>query len=104
MDGIHLSGSRTERLPGNVHFVVEDVEGEALLTQLDLAGIQASGGSACTSGSIEPSHVLLAIGTSYELAHNGLRLSLSNETTEEEIETVLRILPDIISSLRQTAY
>ena len=79
---------------------VRYVEGEALLMRLDLAGIAASSGSACTSGSLDPSHVLLAIGLPHEIAHGSLRLSLGMENTEEEVETVLNELPKIVENLR----
>ena len=78
----------------------EDIEGEALLLRLDLAGIAASSGSACTSGSLDPSHVLLAIGLPHEVAHGSLRLSLTDTTTEEEVDEVLRVLPKIVETLR----
>lgn len=95
-----LNGHRTERLPGNVNVSVRYVEGEALLMRLDLAGIAASSGSACTSGSLDPSHVLLAIGLPHEIAHGSLRLSLGSDTTEEEIDYVLEKLPQIVETLR----
>lgn len=95
-----LNGHRTERLPGNVNVSVRYVEGEALLMRLDLAGIAASSGSACTSGSLDPSHVLLAIGLPHEIAHGSLRLSLGSDTTEEEIDYVLEKLPQIVDTLR----
>ena len=95
-----LNGHRTERLPGNVNVSVRYVEGEALLMRLDLAGVAASSGSACTSGSLDPSHVLLAIGLPHEIAHGSLRLSLSNETTEEDVDYVLEKLPEIVKNLR----
>ena len=95
-----LNGDRTHRLPGNVNFCFEGIEGEALLLLLDMHGVCASSGSACTSGSLDPSHVLLAIGRPHEIAHGSLRLSLSHENTEEEIETVLRVLPEVVQTLR----
>jgi len=95
-----LNGHRTERLPGNVNVSIRYVEGEALLMRLDLAGVAASSGSACTSGSLDPSHVLLAIGLPHEIAHGSLRLSLGNDTTEEEIDYVLEKLPEIVENLR----
>jgi len=76
------------------------VEGEALLMRLDLAGIAASSGSACTSGSLDPSHVLLAIGLPHEIAHGSLRLSLGTDTTEEDVDYVLETLPNIVNTLR----
>lgn len=98
--GLRINGSRTHRLPNNCNIAASDVEGEALLLRLDLAGIAGSSGSACTSGSVDPSHVLLAIGLSQELAHGSLRLTLSDLTTDEEIDEVLRVLPEIVQSLR----
>lgn len=95
-----LNGHRTERLPGNVNVSVRYVEGEALLMRLDLAGVAASSGSACTSGSLDPSHVLLAIGLPHEIAHGSLRLSLGNDTTEEDVDYVLEKLPEIVENLR----
>ena len=97
---IRLNGHRTERLPNNVNISFRYVEGEALLLRLDLAGIAGSSGSACTSGSLDPSHVLLAIGLPHEIAHGSLRLSLGTETTDEEVDYVLEKLPEIVSILR----
>ena len=97
---VRLNGHRTERLPNNVNISVRFVEGEALLLRLDLAGIAASSGSACTSGSLDPSHVLLAIGLPHEIAHGSLRLSLSDTTKQEDIDYVLSVLPGIIDNLR----
>ena len=95
-----LNGHPMKRLPGNVNVSVQFIEGEALLLRLDLAGISASSGSACTSGSLDPSHVLLAIGLPHEIAHGSLRLSLSDTNTEEEVDEVLRVLPEIVKTLR----
>lgn len=95
-----LNGHPVKRLPGNVNVSVRFIEGEALLLRLDLAGIAASSGSACTSGSLDPSHVLLAIGLPHEIAHGSLRLSLGDGNTEEEVDEVLRVLPDIVENLR----
>ncbi|MFO7820392.1 MAG: aminotransferase class V-fold PLP-dependent enzyme, partial [Halanaerobacter sp.] len=100
VDEIKLNGHRTERLPGNVNFSIRYIEGESILMKLDLAGIAASSGSACTSGSLEASHVLLAMGLSAEVAHGSLRLSLSKYNTEEEIDKVINILPKVVSDLR----
>lgn len=106
MDGLlkipytRLNGHRMQRLPNNVNISVRFIEGEALLLRLDLAGIAASSGSACTSGSLDPSHVLLAIGLPHEIAHGSLRLSLSDTNTEEEVDEVLRVLPGIVQTLR----
>ena len=95
-----LNGHAMKRLPGNVNVSVQFIEGEALLLRLDLAGISASSGSACTSGSLDPSHVLLAIGLPHEIAHGSLRLSLADSNTEEEVDEVLRVLPEIVKTLR----
>ena len=95
-----LSGDRKNRLAGNVNFCFEGVEGEALLILLDAKGICASSGSACTSGSLEPSHVLLAVGVPYEAAHGSLRLSLSAENTPEEVEYLLKAVPEVVTRLR----
>ena len=97
---VRLNGHRTQRLPNNVNVSVRYVEGEALLLRLDLAGIAGSSGSACTSGSLDPSHVLLAIGLPHEIAHGSLRLSLGADTTEAEIDEVLDKLPGIVKNLR----
>src|SRR5579883_226860 len=98
--GSHLTGHPTERLPNNASFCFEGVEGESILLSLDLLGIAASTGSACTSGSAEPSHVLLAMGLPVELAHGSLRLTLGKENTEADVETVLSALPGIIEKQR----
>ncbi|MBQ9263298.1 MAG: cysteine desulfurase NifS [Clostridia bacterium] len=95
-----LNGHPMQRLPGNVNVSILYIEGEALLLRLDLAGVAASSGSACTSGSLDPSHVLLAIGLPHEVAHGSLRLSLSDVNTEEEVDEVIRELPKIVSTLR----
>ena len=95
-----LNGDSVHRLPGNVHFCFEGIEGESLLLLLDSHGIEASSGSACTSGSLDPSHVLLAIGHPHEIAHGSLRLSLSEYTTEEEIDYALEIIPRVVEQLR----
>lgn len=95
-----LNGSRTDRLCGNVNISVEGVEGESLLLSLDLKGICASSGSACTSGSLDPSHVLLALGLPHEVAHGSLRLSISDETTDEDIDYILEVVPEVVERLR----
>ncbi len=95
-----LNGHPTKRLPGNVNFCFEGIEGESLLLMLDLKGIEASSGSACTSGSLDPSHVLLAIGLPHSVAHGSLRLSLSEYNTMEEVEYVLQQIPGIVEYLR----
>ena len=97
---VKLNGHRTNRLPNNVNVSVRYIEGEALLLRLDLAGVAGSSGSACTSGTLDPSHVLLAIGLPHEIAHGSLRLTLGNETTEADIDYVLDKLPGIVESLR----
>ena len=95
-----LNGDLEKRLPGNVNFCFEGIEGESLLLLLDDKGICASSGSACTSGSLDPSHVLLAIGRPHEIAHGSLRLSLCEENTEEDVEYILQSVPDIVEYLR----
>lgn len=101
IDYIRLNGHRTERLPGNVNFSFEFIEGESLLLSLDMVGIAASSGSACTSGSLDPSHVLLSIGLPHEIAHGSLRLSLGDFNTEDEIDYVVDKLVTIVDRLRQ---
>ena len=96
-----LNGDRTKRLPGNVSFCFEGIEGESLLLLLDQKGICASSGSACTSGSLDPSHVLLAIGRIHDVAHGSLRLSLCEYNTEEEIETIIKAVPEVVDYLRR---
>ena len=95
-----LNGSREHRLPNNVSFCFEGIEGEALLLLLDMQGVCASSGSACTSGSLDPSHVLLAIGRVHDVAHGSLRLSLSEYNTEEEIDHILTVVPQVVETLR----
>ena len=95
-----LNGDPVHRLPGNVSFCFEGIEGESLLLLLDQKGISASSGSACTSGSLDPSHVLLAIGRVHDVAHGSLRLSLSEYNTEEEIDHILKSVPEVVSYLR----
>lgn len=95
-----LNGHRTDRLPNNANFSFQFVEGESLLIMLDMDGICASSGSACTSGSLDPSHVLLAIGLPHEIAHGSLRLTLSEETTMEEIDYVVDSIKEIVARLR----
>ena len=95
-----LNGDRLNRLPGNVSFCFEGIEGEALLLMLDAHGVCASSGSACTSGSLDPSHVLLAIGRVHDVAHGSLRLSLSEYNTEEEIDHILQVVPQVVTYLR----
>ena len=88
------------RLPNNVSFCFEGIEGESLLLLLDMKGVCASSGSACTSGSLDPSHVLLAIGRVHDVAHGSLRLSLCHENTEEEIDHILAVVPQVVQYLR----
>lgn len=95
-----LNGDTEHRLPGNVSFCFEGIEGESLLLLLDAQGICASSGSACTSGSLDPSHVLLAIGRVHDVAHGSLRLSLCESNTEEEIDHILKVVPEVVSYLR----
>ncbi len=99
--GTRLNGHPTERLPGNVNLSFDGVEGEALLLRLDLAGVAGSSGSACTSGTLDPSHVLMALGLSEAAAHGSLRLTLGTDTTQEDIDAVLDILPPIVEDLRR---
>ena len=95
-----LNGDPVNRLPGNVSFCFEGIEGESLLLLLDMKGVQASSGSACTSGSLDPSHVLLAIGRIHDVAHGSLRLSLCEYNTEEEIDHILTVVPEVVAYLR----
>lgn len=96
-----LNGDRRKRLPGNVNFSFQFVEGESLLIMLDMEGICASSGSACTTGSLDPSHVLMAIGLPHEIAHGSLRLTLGEENTKEEIDFVIEKLKGIVGRLRE---
>ncbi len=100
IDGVHLNGHPTMRLPNNVNISIDFVEGESMLLNLDLAGICVSTGSACSSSSLEPSHVLMATGCSPERAHGSLRFTLGKWTTEHETERVLEVLPKIVDKLR----
>ena len=95
-----LNGHRTDRLPGNVNIGFEFIEGESLLLMLDIAGICASTGSACSSASLEASHVLLAMGIPHEKAHGSLRLSISHETTDEDIDYIIETIPGVVKRLR----
>jgi len=96
-----LNGHPTQRLPGNVNLSFEFIEGESLLLSLDMVGIAGSSGSACTSGSLDPSHVLMAIGLTHEIAHGSLRLTIGDLTTQDEIDYVVEKLPPIVDRLRQ---
>ena len=95
-----LNGDRNKRLPGNINMCFEGIEGEALLLRLDMMGICASSGSACTSGSLDPSHVLLAIGLPHEIAHGSLRLSFSDDTTDSEIDYIAKCVSQVVDYLR----
>ena len=95
-----LNGDPVNRLPGNVSCCFEGIEGESLLLLLDANGVQASSGSACTSGSLDPSHVLLAIGRVHDVAHGSLRLSLCEYNTEEEVDHILTVVPQVVGYLR----
>ncbi len=95
-----LNGDAVNRLPGNVNFCFEGIEGESLLLLLDMKGVAASSGSACTSGSLDPSHVLLAIGRVHDVAHGSLRLSLSEYNTDEEVDHILKVVPEVVQYLR----
>ena len=97
---VKLNGHPEERLPGNANLSFEFVEGESMLLSLDMKGVAASSGSACTSGSLEPSHVLLAMGLPHEMAHGSLRFSLGKNNTEEDVDYVLQVLPEIVERLR----
>ena len=95
-----LNGDAANRLPGNINFCFEGIEGESLLLLLDDKGIQASSGSACTSGSLDPSHVLLAIGRVHDVAHGSLRLSIEAELTDDEINYTIRSVKEVVEYLR----
>jgi cysteine desulfurase len=98
---IRLNGHREKRLPGNVNFSFEFIEGESLLLMLDMKGIAASSGSACTSGSLDPSHVLLAIGLPHEIAHGSLRITFGEENTDADVDALMEVLPVIVQRLRE---
>ena len=100
ISGSHLNGHPSQRLPNNVNFSFDGIEGEAILLGLDTAGIAASSGSACSSGSLEPSHVLLALGQSADLARGSLRVSLGRENTKEDVEYFLKVLDELVPQLR----
>lgn len=97
---VKLNGHSTKRLPNNVNFSIKYIEGESILLMLDMAGIAASSGSACTSGSLDPSHVLLALGLTHEVAHGSVRMTLGDDTTDEDIDYVLETLPKVAHRLR----
>ncbi|MBQ4535014.1 MAG: aminotransferase class V-fold PLP-dependent enzyme, partial [Ruminococcus sp.] len=96
-----LNGDRDKRLPGNLNISIEGIEGESLLLMLDLNGICASSGSACTSGSLDPSHVLLSIGLKHEVAHGSLRLSIEEDITDEDVDYILEVIPKVVDRLRE---
>lgn len=98
---VRLNGDRNKRLPGNVNFSFDFIEGESLLLMLDMKGIAASSGSACTSGSLDPSHVLMAIGLPHETAHGSLRISFGEKNTHEDVDYLLEVLPMIVERLRE---
>ena len=95
-----VNGSLENRLPGNVNFSFEFIEGEGILLMLDMLGIAASSGSACTSGSLDPSHVLLAIGRPHEVAHGSLRLTIAEDITEEQIDYMVKEIKNVVDYLR----
>ena len=97
---VYLNGHPTQRLPNNVNFSIKYIEGESMLLNLDMLGIACSTGSACTSSSLEPSHVLLAIGLPHEIAHGSLRITLGRWTKEDDIEYLLENLPKVVEKLR----
>ena len=97
----HLNGDRERRVPGIVNFCFEGIEGESLLLLLDMRGISSSSGSACTSGSLDPSHVLLSLGIPHEVAHGSLRLSIDETNTEEQIDYILEAVPQVVDYLRK---
>ena len=96
-----LNGDRDKRLPGNINISIEGIEGESLLLMLDMNGICASSGSACTSGSLDPSHVLLSIGLKHEVAHGSMRLSIEEDVTDEDVEYILEVVPKVVTRLRE---
>lgn len=95
-----LNGDRDKRLPGNLNISIEGIEGESLLLMLDMYGICASSGSACTSGSLDPSHVLLSIGLKHEVAHGSLRLSIEEDVTDDDVDYILEVIPKVVERLR----
>ena len=98
---VRVNGDRVNRLPNNVNMSFQFIEGESLLIMLDMKGICGSSGSACTSGSLDPSHVLLAIGLPHEIAHGSLRLTLGNDTTKEDIDFTVDAIKEIVGQLRE---
>jgi cysteine desulfurase len=100
IDHVYLNGHPTQRLPNNVNFSIEFIEGESMLLNLDMLGIAASTGSACTSGDLEPSHVLLSIGRPHELCHGSIRLTVGRFSKESDIDRFLDVFPGIVTKLR----
>ncbi len=98
---VKLNGHRHQRLPGNVNFSFQFIEGESLLLMLDMKGICGSSGSACSSGSLDPSHVLMSIGLTHEIAHGSLRLTFGEENSEEDVDYILSVIPEIVAKLRE---
>ena len=98
---VRLNGDAKRRLPNNINVSFQFIEGESLLIMLDMKGIAASSGSACTSGSLDPSHVLLAIGLPHEIAHGSLRMTISEETTKEDLDYTLDQIKEIVNRLRE---
>ena len=96
-----LNGDRDKRLAGNLNISIEGIEGESLLLMLDMNGICASSGSACTSGSLDPSHVLLALGLKHEVAHGSMRLSIEEDVTDEDVDYILEVVPKVVQRLRE---
>jgi cysteine desulfurase len=101
IEAIYLNGDMTQRLPNNLHVRLDSIEGEAMILMLDMEGICVSSGSACTTGSLDPSHVLLAMGIPAEQAHGSLRVTLGRGTTEEEIDHFIKVFPPIVTRLRE---
>jgi cysteine desulfurase len=101
IEAIHLNGDMTHRLPGNLNFRLDGIEGESMILMLDMEGICVSSGSACTTGSLEPSHVLLALGIPAEHAHGSLRVTLGRGTTAEDIDLFISVFPPIVARLRE---
>ncbi|MGC8863364.1 MAG: aminotransferase class V-fold PLP-dependent enzyme, partial [Armatimonadota bacterium] len=101
IEDVKLNGDRVKRLPNNVNFSFEAVEGESMILMMDMNGICVSSGSACTSGSLDPSHVLMALGLRHEQAHGSLRMTLGKDNTDSHVERVLEVLPGIVRKLRE---
>jgi cysteine desulfurase len=101
IEAIYLNGDAVQRLPGNLNVRLDGIEGEAMILMLDMEGICVSSGSACTTGSLEPSHVLLALGIPAEQAHGSLRVTLGRSTTQEDIDHFIKVFPPIVARLRE---